>query len=183
MHLSRVTYDGLRLAVSSDPNAAKSSPGNFTLVLKNTIRSKAPKEPKLPPQPEAAVLTYEASFTRPSAPDHDNASATASKLKSIDFAWSEFKPHYRGREVSRDDERWKPLDTEGIYEVSFMCRSGFGKQEGDFGVIIAGLYGVKKGDLSKKADLRGWSSWLGSWWGWFWSWFSTSGKIKLDEKV
>lgn len=171
-----MSYDGLRLTVLPDSEVPESSPKNFTLVLKNTIRSKPPKEPKLPPQPEPAVLTYEASFTRPSA-SHD------AKPTYVDFGWSEFTPHYRGREISRDDERWKPLDTESIYEISFMCRSGFGKQEGDFGIIIAGLEGVRKGDLSKKVELQGWSNWLGSWWSWFWSWFTASGKIRLDEKV
>jgi hypothetical protein len=106
------------------------------------------------------------------------------KVKEVQLGWSDFKPHYRGREVSRDDEKWKPLDTQGIYEISFMCRSGFGKQEGDFGVVIVGLSGLRKGKLAGRgADLRGWSAWFGSWWGWHWTCFSTSGRVKLDEKV
>jgi len=183
LHFSRVEYDGLRLSILPDEHASESSPSNFTLVLKNTIRTKPPKEPKLPPQPEPAVLTYEASFTRPSS----SKDITSHKPKQVEFGWEDFKPHYRGREVSRDDEKWKPLDTEAIYEISFMCRSGFGKQEGDFGVVITGVYGLRKGnmDMSRRGHggLRGLSAWLGSWWGWFWSWFSSSGKIRLDEKV
>jgi hypothetical protein len=89
--------------------------------------------------------------------------------------------------VPRDDEKWKPLNTEGIYEVSFMCRSGFGKQEGDFGVVVLGLWGLKKGnlDMSKRGFGRAesWSAWFGSWWGWIWSWFGSSGSVRLDERV
>jgi hypothetical protein len=182
LQLSRVEYEGLRLSVLPDEHASKSSPSNFTLILKNTIRTKPPKEPKLPPQPEPAVLSYEVSFPRPSAWDLKHKQAT-----QVDFAWSDFKPHYRGREVPRDDEKWKPLDTEAIYEISFMCRSGFGKQEGDFGVVIAGLWGLKKGNLDMSKRVMGaaesWSAWFASWWSWIWSWFSSSGRIRLDEKV
>lgn len=182
LHLSRVEYDGLRLSILPDEDAPKSSPSNFTLILKNTLRTKPPQEPKLPPQPEPAVLSYEVSFPRPQATsglDHQ-------KPIEVLFAWSDFKPHYRGREVPRDDEKWKPLDTEAIYEISFMCRSGFGKQEGDFGVVIVGLWGLRKGDLDMSKRVSGaesWSAWLGSWWGWMWSWFSSSGRVRLDEKV
>ena len=165
-----------------DEHATESSPSNFTLILKNTIRTKPPKEPKLPPQPEPAVLSYEVSFPRPKA----SSDIKHSESTRVDFAWSDFKPHYRGREVPRDDEKWKPLDTEAIYEISFMCRSGFGKQEGDFGVVIVGLWGLKKGQLEMSQRVGGvesWSAWFGSCWEWMWSWFSSSGRVRLDEKV
>jgi hypothetical protein len=182
LSLSRVEFDGLRLSIVPDEHATKSSPSNFTLILKNTIRTAPPKEPKLPPQPEPAVISYEVSFARPSPSDSKHQKPT-----QVDFAWSDFKPHYRGREVPRDDEKWKPLNTEAIYEVSFMCRSGFGKQEGDFGVVVLGLWGLKKGHLDVcKRGLGGaesWSAWFGSWWGWIWSWFGSSGSVRLDEKV
>lgn len=151
-------------------------------MLKNTIRTKPPKEPKLPPQPEPAVLTYEAPFTRP----HPSASVgEGSGVERVDIDWSDFKPHYRGREVPRDDGRWKPLDTEGIYEISFMCRSGFGKQQGDFGVVIQGLAGLKKGQgaLMGAAMGVGWGAWLRSWWVWLSSWFVSSGRVRLEDKV
>lgn len=182
LRLSRVEYDGLRLSILPDEHATKSSPGNFTLILKNTIRTAPPKEPKLPPQPEASVISYEVSFARPSSSNFEHQKAT-----QVDLAWSDFKPHYRGREVPRDDEKWKPLNTEAIYEVSFMCRSGFGKQEGDFGVVVLGLWGLKKGnqDVSKRGlgGAESWSAWVGSWWGWFSSWFGLGGRVRLDDKV
>jgi len=136
----------------------------------------------LPPQPEASVISYEVSFARPSSNDSKHQKAT-----QVDLAWSDFKPHYRGREVPRDDEKWKPLNTEAIYEVSFMCRSGFGKQEGDFGVVVLGLWGLKKGnqDVSKRGlgGAESWSAWVGSWLGWFSSWFGLGGRVRLDDKV
>lgn len=182
LHLSRVKYDGIRLSISADPQASHSSPNTFTLVLKNTIRTKPPKEPKLPPQPEPAVLTYEAPFPRPQHSSHLTGKA---EKKQVDIEWSDFRPHYRGREVPRSDPKWKPLDTEGIYELSFMCRSGFGKQKGDFGVIINGVSGLEKGrDVVAGLAGRGdWGTWLRSWWTWFSSWFVSSGRVRLDEKV
>lgn len=195
LHLSRTYFDGIRLGVSTDPQASESSPANFTLVLKNTIRTKPPKEPKLPPQPEPAVLTYEAPFHRPSKSFTQEAESVigasgskGAKVKEIEIEWSEFKPHYRGREIPRDDERWKPLDTEGIFEISFMCRSGFGKQEGDFGIIIDNLSGMEKRntDLLGMGGGRGggnWEQWFRSWWAWLSSFFVGGGKIRLDEKV
>lgn len=177
-------YDGLQLAISADPQASKFSPETFTLILKNTIRSKQPKEPKLPPQPEPAVITYEAPFKRPSSAD-SHSQGHDSIAKRIDIEWSQFKPHYRGREIPRDDERWRPLDTEGIYELSFMCRSGFGKQQGDFGVIIEGVSGLeKKGSglmgLGSRGDL---TTWLSSWWAWISSFFLGGGRVRLDDSV
>lgn len=183
LHLTRAKYAGLQLSVSADPHAKDDSPETFTLVLKNTIRSKPPKEPKLPPQPEPAVLTYEAPFTRPTS--YNNSKK---EVKHVEFGWSDFKPHYRGKEVPRDDERWKPLDTEAIYEISFMCRSAFGKQQGDYGIIIEGLAGLSKKHSDSRLTALGargadWSGWLRSWWTWLASWFVRTGRLRLDEKV
>lgn len=115
-----------------------------------------------------------------------NSGSEEDKVKEIEIGWSEFKPHYRGREIPRDDERWKPLDTEGIYEISFMCRSGFGKQQGDFGIIIESLSGMGKknnGLMGLRGGREGLTAWLRSWWIWLSSWFVGGGRIRLDEKV
>lgn len=54
-------------------------------------------------------------------------------------------------------------------------------------MVIAGVYGLRKGNMNMSrrglGGMGGLSAWLGTWWGWFWSWFSSEGKIKLDEKV
>ncbi|GAA5879618.1 hypothetical protein JCM8547_003549 [Rhodosporidiobolus lusitaniae] len=79
--------------------------------------------------------------------------------------WGKFKPHYRGKEKP-DAE---PLDPSSIYELSFMCRSNFGDQAGDFSLDIVSLAEApKEGKLDKAKSwvllalqlLRQWKEWL-----------------------
>lgn len=78
-----------------------------------------------------------------------------------------------------------------------MCRSGFGKQEGDFGAVVLGVWGWKKGqddgddEVDEKAGallpsgdaVASWWGWVSSWWSWVRSWWGGEGRILLDEKV
>jgi hypothetical protein len=72
---------------------------------------------------------------------------------------------YRGREVPRSDPRYEPLDPSGVYEMSLMCRSGFGKQEGDFGLVVLAIGGWRRDDKLRARDgcWDGLWSWLGRW--------------------
>lgn len=82
---------------------------------------------------------------------------------SLDIPWSDFAATYRGRPISPDDPEYYPFipgretdskndqDAEGIAEISFMCRSAFGKQEGDFEFVIVSLEAIAKRDSSSSA--------------------------------
>lgn len=112
----------------------------FTFVIKTTQANHIPKHPKVPPVPRAAKLTYEVHFI---LAQENNQGKTPGEQKFY-FPWGDFKAVYRGKEVKEDDPKWVPLDTSSIYEVSLMCRSGFGKQKGDFGVIVTGISAWEK---------------------------------------
>lgn len=53
--------------------------------------------------------------------------------------WSDFKPYYRGREVS-DTE---PLNLKRIFRLSIMIRSFFGSQDGDFSISISSIHAFR----------------------------------------
>lgn len=73
---------------------------------------------------------------------------------SIFVPWSELKPTYRGKE--KNDA--PPLNTKSIKRWSFMMRSFFGGQEGDFSVEIKSVKAVSRpkdleaGFTSEKSD-------------------------------
>lgn len=150
LHLPRTEFEGITIHVAPSPKQVTSdvgmskkpsTPHTFTLVLKTEPQTKRPQPPQVPPYPEPASLSYEHNF---SAPSHFSGSnGTTGK---VELCFKDFKPVYRGREVSRDDPRYRPFDSSRTYELSLMCRSGFGKQEGEFDIVIAGIEGWKKVD-------------------------------------
>ncbi|OCF45286.1 hypothetical protein I317_00808 [Kwoniella heveanensis CBS 569] len=170
LQLPRLSYAGLTISHLADPHSqthrssSPEEPRKFTLVLKTTPTAHIPKEPKVPPQPRESQLTYEASFSLPHP--HSKRPDGHEQVQQASFEWSEFHATYRGRPVQEGDERWVPLDPGVIYELSFMCRSDFGKQEGDFGVVIVDLKAIlKKKQEQKEKENSGWIS------GFIWSWF------------
>ncbi|CCA71085.1 hypothetical protein PIIN_05020 [Serendipita indica DSM 11827] len=98
----------------SSPN----TPSDFVVTLKTQ-----PPPPRSQPKPRSQ-LVYEASFTLSSAPE-------------IVLPLDTFVPTYRGREVKRGDPHWRPFDPQRIYEIGLMCRSNFGKQSGDFELVVS----------------------------------------------
>ncbi|RSH92630.1 hypothetical protein EHS25_008075 [Saitozyma podzolica] len=143
----------LIIAPSDSPShAGTAQPTHFTVVLKTTIRPE-PNPPKVPPSPEPASLSYEATFSSP-------AFLSSSPTK-ICLPWDDFRVTYRGREVPRSDPRYEPLDPSGVYEMSLMCRSGFGKQEGEFGLVVLAIGGWRRDDKLRARE--------GCWDG-LWSW-------------
>ena len=107
----------------------------YTFVLKDEI---------LPPMDdgrEQSTISYEYDFS-------------AAGNYSVFVPWSELKPTYRGKE--KNDA--PPLKTESIKRWSFMMRSFFGDQEGDFSVEIKSVKAVSRpedpeaGFTSEKSD-------------------------------
>ncbi len=93
-------------------------PSDFVVTLK-TQRPPPPSQPK-----PRSQLVYEASFT-------------LSCASEVALGLDTFVPTYRGREVKRGDPHWRPFDPRTLYEIGLMCRSNFGKQNGEFEVIIS----------------------------------------------
>lgn len=95
------------------------------------------------------------------------------ETKTKYFPFSDLVPTYRGREVPRSDPRYEPFHSEKIYELSLMCRSGFGEQKGDFELVLLDVAGWKKDEeeLSGaggiwayvRSILHGLRAWLSSW--------------------
>lgn len=108
LNLNVSEYDGLVLAVA-EADADK----RFTLTLKDEVL------PKRDDGRDQSSISWEYDFT-------------ATPGRDVVIRWSDLKPTYRGR--PKPDA--KPLDTAGIKRVSFMMRSFFGDQQGDFSLVI-----------------------------------------------
>ena len=155
-----------------------------------------PRKPRVPPAPEPASLSYEANFSPSSAEDSGSdlvgdaeSQIGAGKGKRVQLGWTDFRPFYRGKEVKRDDPMWQPLRPEKIYELSLMCRSDFGRQKGEFGLVVISLEGWKKqigfsGLFEPIAELwavlagwtAGWAAWVAR------LWRRDEGHIRLEDK-
>ena len=172
LHLPNLDYQGFKLSLYPDTTLSTDSdhPRTFTLALKTTLNTTPPSRPKTPPTPEPASLVYEANFTSPK---------TEAGTHEISIEFQDFKPMYRGKEVATDDPLYKPLISESIYEMSLMCRSGFGNQYGEFGIVILGIAGWAKG--SEVGREQGWWGWLISMWSVVGSWV-WGGRVKLEEE-
>lgn len=122
-------YDGIHLNVDKDDGK------RYTFVLKDEIL------PLMEDGREQSTISYEYDFS-------------ASGSYSVFIPWTELKPTYRGKEK----EDAPPLNTKSIKRWSFMMRSFFGSQEGDFSVEIKSVKAVSQsGDLeagftSEKSD-------------------------------
>lgn len=64
-----------------------------------------------------------------------------------------FTPTFRGRTVPRDSPQWKKLDLSQVYELGIMCRSEFGKQSGDFELVLEKIELVNIGDHRTRNSL------------------------------
>ena len=123
------TYDGIHLEVG------KTDSKRYTFVLKDEIL------PLMDDGREQSTISYEYDFS-------------AADNYSVFVPWSELKPTYRGKE--KDDA--PPLNTKSVKRWSFMMRSFFGDQEGDFSVEIKSVKAVSRpkdpeaGFTSEKSD-------------------------------
>jgi len=145
-------YEGLILDI------AKSDEKQYTLTLKDELL------PKSSNGREQSTVSWEYDFKVES----DGA--------KVYVYWDDFKPTYRGRE--KKDA--KPLDLQHVKRISFMMRSFFGSQEGDFSLSITSVSAFSKHDHGKdglyradpqqkslspsrvtdKSEEQGWFSWI-----------------------
>lgn len=142
-------------------------PTRFTLVLKTSI------PPTRPDGRRQSTLSYEYTFTSHTSPTH-------ASTRRLTIPWSAFVPTYRGRPITPGDPEYTPLDPGsrthhghgkrmrgGIRELSLMCRSDFGKQEGAFELVVRRIDAVPvvgrqggeerggdKGDLERQQEAR-----------------------------
>jgi hypothetical protein len=66
-----------------------------------------------------------------------NATVTSKhEVVSVVLPFSSFTPTFRGRTVPPDSPQWKEMDVGQVYELGIMCRSEFGKQQGDFALVL-----------------------------------------------
>jgi len=119
-------YEGLVLDI------AKSDEKQYTLTLKDELL------PKSPNGREQSTVSWEYDFKVES----DGA--------KVYVYWDDFKPTYRGRE--KKDA--KPLDLKHVKRISFMMRSFFGSQEGDFSLSITSVSAFSKHDHGKNEQYR-----------------------------
>ncbi|KAE8347605.1 hypothetical protein BDV24DRAFT_170703 [Aspergillus arachidicola] len=145
-------YDGLELHI------ARGDDKLYTITLKDETA------PKRPDGRQESTLSWEYDFH-------------AHGEKRIFIKWADFKPTYRGKE--QVDAR--PLDLTGVKQFSFMMRSFFGIQEGDFSLDIVSIAAVrykyyrddpeeeeeyvlvdeKLGPVAETPKSRGWLGWIG----------------------
>ncbi|KAI9635048.1 uncharacterized protein MKK02DRAFT_43725 [Dioszegia hungarica] len=175
LDLPRLSYQGITLRLLPDEQKTASSstspapingkshpedPHTFTLVLKTSPPQHTPSKPKLPPNPEPASLSYEHDFSLSSPLRSSHTPET------LHLSFDDFKAVYRGRDVPTSDPRYKPFDPTKIFELSLMCRSAFGKQEGEFGVVVVSMEGWGRAEKKEREGCwRGVQQWVGSWLG------------------
>ncbi|KAK4688463.1 hypothetical protein P7C73_g1650, partial [Tremellales sp. Uapishka_1] len=167
-------YQGIQLDLSPCPSHCK----EFTLVLKTSLSSTVPRKPRTPPIPQPASLSYEHNFRASPA-------LASAKRGKVGLRFEDFAAVYRGKEVKKTDPRYEPFDSTKIYELSVMCRSGFGRQSGDFDLVILGIEGwARERELDVGAGREEWAvwKWLGGWWSWFRGLWRSDGMIRLDDE-
>ncbi|KAG4439804.1 hypothetical protein IFR05_004702 [Cadophora sp. M221] len=111
-------YQGLVLDI------AKSDEKQYTLTLKDELL------PKSSDGREQSTISWEYDFKV----DSDGG--------KVYIHWDDFNATYRGRE----EKDAKPLDLKHVKRISFMMRSFFGTQEGDFSLSINSMSAFSKHD-------------------------------------
>ncbi|EPY51910.1 CIA30 family protein [Schizosaccharomyces cryophilus OY26] len=101
-------FDGIEI------NIAKSDNFKYTFIIKDDHQNKD--------EHERSTLSYE----------YDFCPGFSKEDQSIYMPFSEFQPTFRGRPV----EGAPPLDTSQIVQFSFMIRSFFDSQSGDFELLL-----------------------------------------------
>ncbi|KAL8293749.1 hypothetical protein RQP46_000450 [Phenoliferia psychrophenolica] len=151
---------GLALTLVRPASFPSGQPTSFVISLKNErpeLREDGRRE---------SVMSYEWQFDLRELPEG---------IVEIEAAWKDFKPTYRGRE----DKEAADFDPKSLYEyaaglrglvgwrlnppprnrLSFMCRSNFDTQSGDFKLEIVSL-GIVTGPASTTA----WGGWAAAGW-------------------
>ncbi|ORY57403.1 complex I intermediate-associated protein 30-domain-containing protein [Leucosporidium creatinivorum] len=165
LSLSPHDFSGLAITLSVPSHIPQGHPSAFVLTLKNDIPGRRQDGRR------ESVLSYEMAF--------DLRELAGEKDREVEIVaeWKDFKATYRGRE----DKEAKPLNSEKIEELSFMCRSNFGAQHGDFSLDIVSLAAVREPFPSHQGS----SAPSQTWFGWLLSlitnaWSSLCSKLRGD---
>ncbi|BFZ62966.1 hypothetical protein YB2330_004078 [Saitoella coloradoensis] len=119
-------YDGIELIL------ARGDGKRYTLVIKTDLPAKRPDGR------DESTVSYEYTFLA-----HD------SKEEQVIFIpWDAFKPYYRGKPKGDAAN----LDLKAIKRWSFMCRSFFAEQEGDFEIVIKTVQAVLNSSKRSSVD-------------------------------
>jgi hypothetical protein len=140
-------------------------PTRYTIVLKTGI------PPTRPDGRRQSTISYEYTFSTHTTPTHGHT-------RRLTIPWSAFVPTYRGRTITPADPEYIPLDPGstshgkrkgGVREISLMCRSDFGKQEGEFELVVRRIEAIvamghegEKGDLERQSGRRSGSRFPGT---------------------
>ncbi|BGP28176.1 NADH:ubiquinone oxidoreductase intermediate-associated protein 30 [Rhodotorula toruloides] len=116
------------------------TPTHFTLNIKDKRPERRPdgrRESVTVYEYELDVEDYRDNglFDEKEEGDLEKGERRARRSVTVLAKWEEFKPFYRGK----PKEDAATLDPSAIYELSFMCRSNFGQQQGDFTLDIVSL--------------------------------------------
>lgn len=179
--LPEAEFKGLAVTVITEESQASSKgeaekdgprePYEYTVTLKTSV-------PDLRPDGRReSTISYEYTFT---VPRHIKGSASPQHQRIV-IPWHAFTATYRGRTLPSTDPSYVPLDPGstspdgkkkgGIHELSLMCRSGFGRQEGEFelGVVRIEAVGVEEPGMDLEAQrnaqrrFRGMFNWVTKW--------------------
>jgi hypothetical protein len=140
IHLRLLTGSGTSNADANQQGTGEQPPGrhlDYTLVLKTGV------PPLRPDGRRESTVNYEYTFSYPTESSTSNGGLDHS------ISWKEFGVTYRGRRIEEGDENYQPLDPgRGITEISFMCRSGFGEQEGPYELLVESLESIEARKVS-----------------------------------
>lgn len=151
--LSQQRHSGLRLLVrpakalaAATAGEDEQTPGGGKGPVRSYLLNLYPKLPvKRPDGRNESSITYEHTFrldppVSPRSQDDDDTDP----LLSVDLAWKDFKPFYRGKPA----EDAGPLDPSEVKIWSLMARSDFGAQSGPFELQVHSLWAVGKEERS-----------------------------------
>ncbi|KAL1852076.1 hypothetical protein Daus18300_012288 [Diaporthe australafricana] len=119
-------YDALVLDV------ARADARKYTLTLKDEVL------PRRPDGRDQSTVSWEYDFVVEAG---KGAAGSGSGSTRVVIPFGEFQPTYRGK--PRPDA--EPLDLKNVKRLSFMMRSFFAKQEGDFSIVFNSVAAEKTG--------------------------------------
>ncbi|POS79199.1 complex I intermediate-associated protein 30 [Diaporthe helianthi] len=126
-------YDVLVLDV------ARADSRRYTLTLKDEIL------PRRPDGRDQSTVSWEYDFVVGAAGEE----ATTAGSTRLVIPFGDFQPTYRGKAKPDAD----PLDLKGVKRISFMMRSFFGTQEGDFSIVFNSVAVEKKDKIARVASI------------------------------
>ncbi|KAJ4415304.1 hypothetical protein N0V82_007403 [Gnomoniopsis sp. IMI 355080] len=148
-------------------HVARADGKKYTITLKDEVL------PKRPDGREQSTVSWEYDFVV-------EAGESADGSTKVTIPFKDFEPTYRGK--PKPDTA--PLDLKNVKRVSFMMRSFFGTQEGEFSIVFNSVSVEGKDQSSQgsgnaavavtsgnqqpevKASNQGLTSWIGSLFGW-----------------